>query len=96
MNISMQFVRGVAALTLCAAVSAFALTEPATASDEHEVAVAHSRLTIETVRDVDSQPRYQVASVRVGEPVAAPADQLGHVQARRVAQHATPVSDIHG
>ena len=82
MNISMQIVRGLGALTLCAAVSAYALTQPATVPDGHEVAVAHSRLTIETVRDAGNQPRYQVASVRVGEPIAVAADQLRHVALR--------------
>ena len=91
MNISMQIVRGIGALMLCAAVSAFALTQPTTGSDEREVAVTHSRLTIETLRDAGNQPHYQVASVRVGAQVQVLTDQT-----RRVAQHATPVSDIHG
>lgn len=91
MNISMQFVRGVGALTLCAAVSAFALTQPVVVPDGREVAVAHSRLTIETVSDASNQSHYQVANVRVGKPIEVSSDQTS-----RVAQHATPVSDIPG
>jgi len=76
MNLSLQMVRGLGTLALCAAVSAYALTQPAPAPERHKVAVAHSRLTIETMRDAGKPPRYQVASVRVGEPIAVPPEQI--------------------
>jgi hypothetical protein len=76
MNCSLQIVRGIGALALCAAASAYALTQPAAAPDGHEVAVAHSRLTIETLRDAGQPPRYLVVSVRVGAPIAEPPEQV--------------------
>jgi hypothetical protein len=79
MNLSMQVVRGAGALAMCAAVSAYALTQPpaanAPAAAGHEVAVAHSRLEIVVVSDADNAPRYQVASIRVGAPVALTPEQ---------------------
>jgi hypothetical protein len=88
MNISMQLVRGLGALAMCAAVSAYALTQPA-APDAQEVAVAHSRLEIVAVNsvdasDTDAPARYQVVSVRVGEPVPLRQEPM-----RRVAQRTT-------
>ncbi|MDR3387133.1 MAG: hypothetical protein P4L92_08790 [Rudaea sp.] len=88
MNLYMQLVRGLGALAMCAVVSAYALTQPI-AADGQEVAVAHSRLLILSTVGADSMPRYQVASVRVGEPVPLPD------QTRRVAQH-TRLSSVHG
>lgn len=76
MNISLQIVRGIGALALCAAVSGYALTQPVAAPEGNEVAVAHSRLTIETLRDAGQPPHYQVASVRVGAPIALPPEQV--------------------
>jgi hypothetical protein len=73
MNLSMQMVRGLGALAMFAAISAYALTQPVAvnvpAADGHEVAVAHSRLEIVVVSATDNAPRYQVASVRVGAPI---------------------------
>jgi hypothetical protein len=78
MNLSLQMVRGLGALAMCAAVSVYALTLPmamtggskAAASDTNGfgVAVAHSRLEIVVVSAADNTPRYQVASIRVGKP----------------------------
>jgi hypothetical protein len=91
MNFSLQIVRGLGALAMCAAVSAYALTQPVAMADAQEVAVAHSRLEIISVSGADNASRYQVVSVRVGEPVPLQPDQM-----RRVAQHAVPVSMIGG
>jgi hypothetical protein len=90
MNLSMQMVRGLGALAMCAAVSAYALTQPTPAANEREVAVAHSRLEIVLVKGADNAPRYQVASIRVGKPTP-----LTPEQTQRVVMH-TRVSDIHG
>ena len=95
MNISMQIFRGLGALAMCAAVSAYALTQPA-APDAQEVAVAHSRLEIVAVNNVDADgtdtpARYQVVSVRVGEPIPLRQEPL-----RRVAQHTAWASGVGG
>ncbi len=95
MNISMQIFRGLGALAMCAAVSAYALTQPA-APDAQEVAVAHSRLEIVAVNsadvnDTDAPARYQVVSVRVGEPVPLRQEQM-----RRVAQHTAWANGVGG
>ena len=74
MKLSLQIARGLAALALGAAASAYALTGPVN-TDAHEVAVAHSRLSIETLHDAGKAPRYQVASVRVGAPIAVAPEQ---------------------
>jgi hypothetical protein len=89
MNLSMQMVRGLGALAMCAAVSAFALTQPAPVRDDQEATVAHSRLEIVTVNGADNAPRFQVASVRIGKPVPLTVDQV------RMAMHAR-ASDTHG
>jgi hypothetical protein len=83
MNLSLQIVRGLGALAMCAAVSAYALTQPTVVASEHEVAVAHSRLQIVVVSGADNAPRYQVASIRVGAPIA-----LTPEQTRRMVMHA--------
>jgi hypothetical protein len=85
MNFSLQMFRGLGALAMCAAFSAYALNQPIAMADA-EVAVAHSRLEIATVNSADNAPRYQVVSVRVGEPTPLRPDQM-----RRVAQHTPPV-----
>lgn len=72
MSFSMQVVRGLGALTLCAAVSAYAFTQPVLTPDEHEAVVAHSRLEIVVVSGADNAARYQVASIRVGAPITLP------------------------
>ena len=92
MNFSMQMVRGLGALAMCAAVSAYALAQPVAATDAptadgHEVAVAHSRLEIVVVCGADNAPRYQVASIRVGAPIP-----LTPEQTRRLVMH-TRTSD---
>jgi hypothetical protein len=93
MNLSMQMVRGLSALAMCAAVSAYALTQPvvaaAPAADGHEVAVAHSRLEIVVASDADNTPHYQVASIRVGKP-----EPLAPEQTRRTVMH-TRLGDVH-
>ena len=83
MNLSLQIVRGLGALAMCLAVSAYALTQPTAMADAQEVAVAHSRLEIVVVSDADNAPRYQVASIRVGKPIP-----LTSEQSRRVVMHA--------
>lgn len=99
MNLSLQMVRGLGALAMCAAVSAYALSQPTAMTDGSEknrsdtngfgVAVAHSRLEIVAVDGADNAPRYQVTSVRVGKPVP-----LAPEQTRRVVTH-TRLSDVH-
>ena len=84
MNLSLQMVRGLGALALCAAVSAYALTQPTAMTDGADVngfgvAVAHSRLEIVVVNGADAAPRYQVASIRVGKPVPLAPEQTRHV-----------------
>ena len=88
MNLSLQMVRGLGALAMCAAVSAFALTPPTAMADGQDtgVAVAHSRLEIVVVSGADNAPRYQVASIRVGTPVP--------LQTQRVVMH-TRSNDVH-
>ena len=76
MNLSLQLARGLGTLALCAAVSAYAISTtvapvvPDITPATKEVPVAHSRVTIETVRGSDNRAHYQVAGVRVGNPVA--------------------------
>ena len=91
MNLSLQLVRGLGALAMCAAVSAYALTQPTTMADGQDVAVAvaHSRLEIVVVSGADNAPRYQVASIRVGKP-----EPLAPERTRRTVMH-TRVSDVH-
>ena len=91
MNLSLQMVRGLGALAMCAAVSAFALTQPTAMADGQDagVAVAHSRLEIVVVSGADNAPRYQVASIRVGKP-----EPLAPEQTRRTVMH-TRASDVH-
>jgi hypothetical protein len=91
MKFSMQVVRGLGALAMCAAISAYAITQPAAAADGEAVAVAHSRLIIVTVSGPDNVPRYQVASIRVGDPIPLPPDQTRHV-----AQRAATVNAVGG
>jgi hypothetical protein len=94
MNLSLQMVRGLGALAMCAAVSAYALTQPTAMADgadgqDSAVAVAHSRLEIVVVGDADNTPRYQVASIRVGKPIPLTSEQT-----RRLVMH-TRLSDVH-
>jgi hypothetical protein len=90
MNLSLQMVRGLGALAMCAAVSAYALTQPTAMADAQDaaVAVAHSRLEIVVVSGTDNAPRYQVASIRVGKP-----EPVAPEQTRRTVMH-TRVSDV--
>ena len=91
MNLSLQMVRGLGALAMCAAVSAYALTQPTEMADGQDVgvAVAHSRLEIVAVNGTDNAPRYQVASIRVGKP-----EPLAPEQTRRTVMH-TRLGDVH-
>lgn len=90
MNLSLQMVRGLGALAMCAAVSAYALAQPTPMADAQDagVAVAHSRLEIVVVSGTDNAPRYQVASIRVGKPQA-----LTPEQTRRTVMH-TRLNDV--
>jgi hypothetical protein len=99
MNLSLQMVRSFGALAMCAAVSAYALTQPTAMMDGSAmdgsdtngfgVAVAHSRTEIVVVSAADNAPRYQVASIRVGKP-----EPLAPEQTRRTVMHAR-LSDVH-
>ena len=75
MNLSMQIGRAIFATSLsaAAAVCAFAQTD----SDPEAPAVAHNRLEIAPAGDVAAKetPRWVVASVRVGTPVAEPRER---------------------
>lgn len=80
MKLSAQIGRGLIGLTFGVAIAAYAA---AGTSDDEQGApkVAHSRLEIVTLPSAQSDPRWAVASVRVGDPVVKTTD-------RRVAQHA--------
>lgn len=77
MNLSMQIGRAMFALSLTAA-GAYAIAQ--TDSDDAQApAVAHSRLEIAPVEDAKEAPRWVVASVRVGTPVAQPRERASRV-----------------
>jgi hypothetical protein len=91
MNLYMQMIRGLGALAMCAAVSAYALTQPTAMMDAQDsaVAVAHSRLEIVVVDGADNTPRYQVAGIRVGKPIPLTPEQTRHTAQR------TQANDVH-
>lgn len=77
MNLSMQIGRAIFALGLSAGACAFAQSE--VDADAQAPAVAHSRLEIAPVAEAKEAPRWVVASVRVGAPLAEPRERAPHV-----------------
>jgi hypothetical protein len=78
MNMSLQIGRGLAALALCAAVSAFAITRPASqpVSDAAQTRVSASAARVMKLHAGKEQKRCAVAipNIEVGAPIAITID----------------------